>query len=140
MSEAPGSNNSGLLHRVIKITPRVILYVRPAFPVATRGESVASAVIEGPLRGGGRVLGGERERERYGFGGWASKGGRENRGPRYNELGTITRFDGYYRVHEGVKRVIGENVRFLYPRSSWFNPSRLKLIFDVLKNKAVVCI
>lgn len=29
MSEAPGSNNSGLLHRVIKITPRVILYVRP---------------------------------------------------------------------------------------------------------------
>lgn len=62
MSEAPGSNNSGLLHRVIKITPRVILYVRPAFPVATRGESVASAVIEGPLRGGGRVLG-ERERE-----------------------------------------------------------------------------
>lgn len=54
MSEAPGSNNSGLLHRVIKITPRVILYVRPAFPVA-RGESVAAAaaVIEGPPEGGG---------------------------------------------------------------------------------------
>lgn len=96
MSEAPGSNNSGLLHRVIKITPRVILYVRPAFPVATRGESVASAVIEGPLRGGG-----ERKR------GWASKGGRQNRGPRYNELGTITRFDG---VHEGGGLNIGDNL------------------------------
>lgn len=101
MSEAPGSNNSGLLHRVIKITPRVILYVRPAFPVATRGESVASAVIEGPLRGGG-----ERERE-DGFRGCASKGGRQNRGPRYNELGTITRFDG---VHEGGGLNIGDNL------------------------------
>lgn len=94
MSEAPGSNNSGLLHRVIKITPRVILYVRPALLSrgVRRGRRVIPAVIEGPL---GAV--GTRSRERV-----RERDRRDSCfpeiGPDTERLATVTRFDAYFRV------------------------------------------